>query len=159
MGICTGEYLDPEVPACAASYGLPEVPVNRNVLFDGSSTSQYSRTFRVDEGEAVQMTAWALAGATAQVEKLLLNPQIELPAIEGQLCCEPPPFPTPQIIASKAICTWVLTDCQDLRYIAAAGLYRLFLTDPGAVGQAFVTMLRSKRLDYPIPEGLVLGAE
>lgn len=159
MGICTGEYLDPEVPACAGPLGLQEAPVNRNVLFDGSSTTQYSPTFEVGEGEAVQLTAWALAGTAAQVEKLLLNPQVQLPVTEGGSCCPPWPFPQPQVLASKAICTWQLTDCEDLRYIAAAGLYRLVLQDAGAIGQAFVTFLRSQRKDHPIPEGLVLGAQ
>jgi hypothetical protein len=159
MGICTGEYLDPELPTCAGSNGLSEAPVNRNVLFDGSSTSQYSPTFQVAEGESVQLTAWALAGATAQVEKLLLNPQVQLPTIDNGICCDVPPWPTPEILASKAICTWQLTDCQELRYVQASGLYRLFLTDPGAVGQAFVTMERMQRRDHEIPDGLVLGQQ
>lgn len=154
----TGEYLDPPLAGCGPAGSL-EAPVNRNVLFDANSTTQYSPTFQVDEGEAVQLTAWSLAGATAQVEKLLLNPAVELPFQPEGACCPQPAFPQPQIIANKAICSWVLTDCQELRYIAAAGLYRLFLTDPGAVGQAFVTMLRSKRLDHEIPEGLVLGGQ
>lgn len=157
--ICTGEYLDPEFPVCQ-TLGAPcvigEPIVNPNVLFDASSTSEFSRSFQVVEGNCVQLTAYALAGATVQIEKLFLDPTANIPFSEAQ-CVDPPAIPAPAILACKSVCTWVLNDCNDVRYICAQGTYRLHLTPSSALGAAFVVMERTKRIDQPVPEGMVLG--
>lgn len=162
--ICTGEYLDPEFPQGAVGpcgFGGPCViggePVN-NVLFDGNSTSVISRTFQVSEGACVQLTAYSLGGGTIQVQKLYLDPTANIPVTEAGSCDVDPDVPGPGVLAVKNVCNWVLNDCQDIRYICAAGTYRLCLSPPGALGSAFVVMERSQRTNNPIPEGMVLGA-
>lgn len=159
MGICTGEYLDDEVPHCA-SIGSPCViggePVS-NELFNASSTSQFSRIFQVSEGACVQLTAYSLAGGTVQIQKLYMDPSANLPVEEAGSCAPVPQVDDPAILACKNICDWQLTDCNDLRYICAQGHYRLMLTPPEAVGQAFVVIERMKSMDNPVPEELVFG--
>ncbi len=153
--ICTGQYLDPEIPA-TNHCGLAEAPLNPNVLFDASSTDEYSRSFQVVEGNCVQITAYALAGATVQIEKLFLDPTANIPFDPTQCSCLPP-IPPAAILACKPVCSWVLNDCADVRYICAQGTYRLHLIPATALGDAFVVMERSQRIDQPVPEGMVLG--
>jgi hypothetical protein len=131
--------------------------VTPNELFNASSTSEYSRSFQVTEGNCVQLTAYSLAGATVQIEKLYLDPSANIPVSE-EGCVDPPPVPAAGILACKAICNWTLTECADVRYICAQGTYRLHLIPASALGQAFVVMERTQRIDQPIPEGMVLGA-
>lgn len=127
-----------------------------NELFNASSTSEFSRSFQVVEGNCVQLTAYSLAGGTVQIEKLYFDPTANIPVTDTG-CVDPPPIPPAALLACKAICSWQLTDCADLRYICAAGTYRLHLTPQSAVGQAFVVMERSQRTDQPVPEELILG--
>lgn len=163
--ICTGEYLDPEIPAGAVGacgFGGPCVigggePVN-NVLFDANSTSVISRSFQVTEGACVQLTAYSLGGGTVQVQKLYIDPTANIPSTEEGSCAADPNVDGPEILACKNVCCWTLTDCQDVRYICAAGTYRLFLQPPEALGDAFVVMERGQKQDNPVPEGMVLGA-
>jgi len=158
--ICTGVYLMPPIPAADCRLGAPciigEPIVNPNVLFDASSTDEYSRSFQVVEGNCVQITAYALNGASVQIEKLFLDPTANIPFDPTQCTCLPP-IPAPAILACKPVCQWVLNDCADVRYICAMGVYRLHLVPASALGQAFVVMERSQRTDQPVPEGMVLG--
>lgn len=160
--ICTGVYLEPVAPVgwpCGINGPcvIGERIVNPNVLFDASSTSEYSRSFQVVEGNCVQLTAYSLAGASVQIEKLFLDPSANIPFDPTQ-CGMLPFVPAPAILACKPVCSWVLNDCSDVRYICAAGVYRLHLVPASALGQAFVVMERSQRLNNPVPEGMVLGA-
>lgn len=159
--ICTGQYLDPETVAGCENINAPcvigERPVTPNELFNAASTSEWSRSFQVSDGNCVQLTAYALAGASVQIEKLYLDPTANIPFDPSQ-CGELPAVPPAAILACKAVCTWVLNDCSDVRYVCAAGVYRLHLIPASALGMAFVVMERSQRLDNPVPEGMVLGA-
>lgn len=128
-----------------------------NVLFDANSTSQFSRIFQVSEGACVQLTAYSLGGGTVQIQKLYMDPSANLPVEEAGSCAPVPAVDDPAILACKSICNWQLTDCEDLRYVCAKGHYRLMLTPPEAIGQAFVVMERSEKSDAPIPEELVYG--
>lgn len=129
-----------------------------NVLFDGNSTNVISRSFQVSEGACVQITAYSLGGGSLQVQKLYLDPTANIPSEEGGSCDAEPNVPGPGVLAVKNVCNWVLNDCADVRYICAQGVYRLCLTPPSALGQAFVVLERGNKLDNPVPEGMVLGA-
>lgn len=130
-----------------------------NVLFDANSTNVNSATFQVSEGACVQITAYSLAGGSLQVQKVYLDPTANIPEEHDGSCQAEPAVPGPAILAVKNVCNWVLNDCNDVRYICAAGVYRLCLQPPSVLGQAFVVMERGNKQDNPVPEGMVLGAE
>lgn len=158
--ICTGEFIGPVLRpdvSLDAPCVIGERPVQPNVLFDASSASEFSRSFQVTEGNCVLLTAYSLAGGTVQIEKLYIDPSANIP-VSADGCVDPPAVPAPAILACKAVCSWMLTDCEDVRYVCAQGTYRLRVSPQSAIGQAFVVMERTQRTDQPLPEDMVLGA-
>lgn len=154
MAICTGEYVDNGLPA-ANGCPLQEVPMNPGVLFDGSSTSEFSPTFSVNAGEAVLIDACNLCGGTIQVQRLMMS-QVNLPTDTVGACCPVPPVPVPEIECVSDPCGWTISDCRAPMSILTPGIYRLHIT-PSSVGCALVKFTRQKLPAYVPPARLVFG--
>jgi hypothetical protein len=152
--IQTGVYVD-ELPA-VNDCGLKERPVDPSILFNAQSTSEFSPTFNVAEGECALLSAYSTCGGTIQIEKLLFS-KPELPFIGAGSCACDFPIPTPEQIAGMDVCGWTMSDCAQIRNICTPGTYRLH-APANLLGCLMVTMERVRQRATPIPQGLVLGA-
>ena len=151
--ISTGAYVDemPVVNDC----GLKERPVDPSILFNAQSTSEFSPTFNVADGECALLSAYSTCGGVIQIEKLLFS-KPSLPLIEAGSCACDFPVPAPEQQAVMPVCGWTMGDCAQIKHICVPGTYRLH-APVDILGCLMVTMERVAKGATPIPAGLVFG--